>query len=107
MARPRGKKRTAAADESSKPEAAVKKPGRPTRATAAAADESSKPEAAVKKPGRPKRARAAAAETAETEYFPEKRNLVRMLQDGLSRMVDSLGRDSILACKLLRVRLLL
>lgn len=71
MARPRGKKRTAAQ---------------------AATDESSKQEAAVKKraPGRPKRARSSTEPSAETEYFPEKRNLVRMLQDGLSHMVISL-----------------
>ncbi|GJN01450.1 hypothetical protein PR202_ga18717 [Eleusine coracana subsp. coracana] len=57
MARPRGKKRTAAQ---------------------AAADESSKQEAAVKKPaarGRAKRAKSSTEPKADTEYFPEKRNL--------------------------------
>ncbi|TVU00992.1 hypothetical protein EJB05_53569 [Eragrostis curvula] len=68
MARPRGKKRTAAQaaadDESSKPEAV--------------AAESSKQEAAVKEPaarGRGKRAKASIRPSVETEYFPEKRNL--------------------------------
>ncbi|PUZ49326.1 hypothetical protein GQ55_7G317300 [Panicum hallii var. hallii] len=69
MARPRGKKRTAAqaaATDSSKPKAA--------------AGDSTKPEAAAaaKEPaarGRGKRAKAPPKPKADTEYFPEKRNL--------------------------------
>ncbi|RCV15018.1 hypothetical protein SEVIR_3G026400v4 [Setaria viridis] len=68
MARPRGKKRTAAqaaATDSSKP-------------GAAAAGDSTKPEAAAKEPaarGRGRRPKAPPKPKAETEYFPEKRNL--------------------------------
>jgi hypothetical protein len=77
MARPRGKKRTAAqaaATDSSKPKAA--------------AGDSTKPEAAAaaKEPaarGRGKRAKAPPKPKAETEYFPEKRNLVSRLHDDL------------------------
>jgi len=67
MARPRGKKRTAAqaaATDSSKPKDAV--------------GDSTKPEAAAAEPaarGRGKRAKAPPKPKAETEYFPEKRNL--------------------------------
>jgi len=68
MARPRGKKRTAAqaaATDSSKPKAD--------------AGDSTKPEAAAAKDpavrGRGNRAKAAPKPKAETEYFPEKRNM--------------------------------
>ena len=75
MARPRGKKRTAAqaaATDSSKPKDA--------------AGDSTKPEAAAAEPaarGRGKRAKAPPKPKAETEYFPEKRNLVSRLHDDL------------------------
>jgi len=76
MARPRGKKRTAAqaaATDSSKPKAD--------------AGDSTKPEAAAAKDpavrGRGNRAKAAPKPKAETEYFPEKRNMVSRLHDDL------------------------
>jgi len=70
MARPRGKKRTApqaAATDSVEPEAA--------------AGASSKPEAAATEPatrGRGKRVKAPPKPKPETDYFPEKRNLVSL-----------------------------
>jgi hypothetical protein len=70
MARARGKKRTAAeaaATDSSKPDAAA---GDSTKTEPAAAKE---PAAAQ---GRGRRPKAPPKPKAETEYFPEKRNLV-------------------------------
>jgi len=70
MARPRGKKRTApqaAATDSVEPEAAAGAP--------------SKPEAAATEPatrGRGKRVKAPPKPKPETDYFPEKRNLVSL-----------------------------
>ena len=72
MARPRGKKRTAAeavATDSSKPEAAAKEPA---------------------KRGRGKRVKA--APPRPEDYFPEKRNLVSGLHDDLS------GRRASICC---------
>jgi len=69
MARPRGKKRTAAE---------------------AAATDSSKPEAAAARRGRGKRVKA--APPRPEDYFPEKRNLVSGLHDDLS------GRRASICC---------
>jgi hypothetical protein len=69
MARPRGKKRTAAE---------------------AAATESSKPEAAAKEPAKRGRGKRVKAPPRPTDYFPEKRNLVSGLHDDLSGMRASI-----------------
>lgn len=86
MARPRGKKRTAsqsqaAAAASVEPEAAAAASSKPE----AAAGGSSKPEAAATEQatrGRGKRVKAPPKPKPETDYFPEKRNLVSLFSIG-------------------------